>query len=138
MRKKLLFFAGLLGLLLLSACGGSSGPVKITSITLARDDGSGSPGQTVTDFKPTDHTFYATVTLDHLETGLKVKLTWVAVDAGGETNKEIDSSEFSALVANTINGKLSLPNDWPTGKYRLDVYLNDALAQSQSFNVVSS
>ena len=138
MNKKLLLSFGLLCLLLVSACGGSSGPAKINSITFARDDGSGNAGATVTDFKPSDHVLHATVTLDHLETGLKVKLSWVAVDAGGATNKEIANTEFSALVGNVINGQASLPNDWPTGKYRLDVYLNDKLTQSANFNVVAS
>ena len=130
-------FVALFCLLLLAACGGASGPVKIQSVTLARDDGSGNSGETVTDFKPTDHTFYANITLDRFDTNLKVKVTWVAVDAGGTTNHEIDSSEFTALVANTVNAKLSLPNDWPTGKYRVDIYLNDALQQSVSFNVAA-
>ena len=137
MNKRLLLSLGLLCLLLLSACGGSSGPVKISSITFARDDGSGNAGDTVTDFKPSDHVLHATVTLDHIETGLKVKLTWVAVEAGGETNTEIASYEFSALAGNVINGQASLPNDWPTGKYRLDVYLNDKLTQSANFNVAA-
>ena len=135
MKKAWLFLAGVVVLILLAACSGSSGPVKIQSITLARDDGSGNAGETVTNFSPTDHTFYATITLDHIETGLKVKLTWVAVDANGVTNQTIDSSEFTSLAANVVNGKLSLPHDWPTGKYRLDVYLNDSLQQSVNFNV---
>jgi hypothetical protein len=126
---------GLFCLLLLSACGGSSEPLKIDSVTLAKDDGSGNAGQTVTGFAPGDHVLHATVTLNHLETGLKVKLSWIAVDAGGETNTEIANSEFTALVGNVINGQVSLPNDWPTGKYRLDIYLNDKLAQSVDFTV---
>ena len=134
MKKGLLFF-GLFCLMLLGACSGSSGPVKIDSVTLARDDGSGNAGETVTNFSPTDHVFHATVTLNHIETDLKVKLTWVAVDANGQTNQTIGSSEFTALAGNVINGQASLPNDWPTGKYRLDIYLNDTLQQSVAFNV---
>ena len=133
--KKGLLFLGLFCLMLLAACSGSSDPIKINSVTLARDDGSGNAGETVTQFSPTDHTFYAVVTLNRIETGLKVKLTWVAVDAGGQTNKTIDSAEFTSLAANTVNGKISLPNDWPTGKYRLDIYLNDTLQQSVDFTV---
>jgi len=134
--KKTLLVLGLVCLMVLGACGAASTePLKIDSVTLARDDGSGNAGETVTEFKPTDHDFHATVKLNRIEGGLKVKLTWVVVDAGGNTNRVLDSSEFTALAANVVNGKVSLPNDWPTGKYRLDIYLNDKLAQSVDFDV---
>ena len=47
MKWKLLGF-GIICLILLGACGNSSSGVKIDSVTLARDDGSGKPGETVT------------------------------------------------------------------------------------------
>ena len=134
--KKTLLVLGLVCLMVLGACGAASTePLKIDSVTLARDDGSGNAGETVTEFKPTDHDFHATIKLNRIEGGLKVKLTWIVVDAGGSTNRVLDNSEFTALAGNVVNGKASLPNDWPTGKYRLDVYLNDKLAQSVDFNV---
>lgn len=104
-------------------------------MTLARDDGSGNAGETVTSFKPSDHTFHAHVELNRIETGLKVKLAWVAVDTSEGKNVAIADKEFTALAANVVDGQLSLPNDWPVGKYRLDVYLNDTLAQSVDFTV---
>jgi hypothetical protein len=75
------------------------------------------------------------VELNRIETGLKVKLVWIAVDAGGEKNFEIDHAEFTSLAVNIVNGQIELPNDWPVGKYRLDIYLNDALAKSVDFAV---
>ncbi len=134
--KKILLFVGLLCLLLLSACGGSDEPLKIDSVTLNKDDGSGNAGEAVTSFSPTDHVFYTVVTLNRIETGLKVKLSWIAVDADGQTpNTVIIEKEFTGLAVNVITGNVSLPNDWPTGKYRLDIYLNDSLAKSVDFTV---
>ena len=135
MRRQLV----LLGLAVLlafgvAACGGG-GPVTIQSVRLARDNGSGETGETVTRFSPGDHIFHAVVELNRIETGLKVKLVWIAVDAGGEKNFEIDRAEFTSLAVNIINGQIELPNDWPVGKYRLDIYLNDALAKSVDFAV---
>ena len=118
-----------------AACGGSTGPVAVQSVRLARDDGNGEPGNTVTAFAPSDHVFHAVVELNRIEAGLKVKLSWLAVDAGGEKNFEIDSTEFTSLAANVVNGRIELPQDWPVGKYRLDIYLNDALAKSVEFPV---
>lgn len=134
--KKSLLLIGLLSLLLLAACGGSSGPVTVESVTLNKDDGSGKAGDVVTSFSPTDHNFYTVVKLNRLDVGLKVKLSWVAVDAAGQTaNTVVAEKEFSALVGNEIDGNVSLPNDWPTGKYRLNIYLNDTLAKSVDFTV---
>ena len=134
MKWKLLGF-GIICLILLGACGNSSSGVKIDSVTLARDDGSGKPGETVTSFRPSDRTFYVLVKLDRLETGLKVKVSWVAVAAAGSTNQVLAEREFSALTANTIRGDITLPNDWPTGKYRVDIYVNDSLQKSVDFTV---
>jgi hypothetical protein len=115
------------------ACGG--GPVTIQSVGLARDNGGGEAGETVTGFSPGDHILHAVVELNRIETGLKVGLVWIAVEAGGEKNFEIDRTEFTSLAANTIKGKIELPTDWPVGSYRLDIYLNDALARSVDFAV---
>jgi hypothetical protein len=120
--------------LLLSACGASE-PLKIDSVALAKDNGSGSAGEIVTGFAPADRTFHAVVKLNRLETDLRLKLTWMVVEAGGERDMEVNSYEYTALAANAVDGQISLPNDWPTGQYRLDVCLNDKLAQSLAFTV---
>lgn len=133
--KKALFLALIALVSLLASACGSSEPVAIESVTLSRDDGSGSPGETVTAFSPSDRVFHATIQLNRIETGLKVKLAWIAVDAGGAQNELIDESEFTGLAVNTINGQIELPQDWPTGKYRLDIFLNDELKRSVDFTV---
>jgi len=140
---------GIVCLILLAGCGGGAAPaalaptstpadpnaVQVESVTLARGDGSGKPGETVTSFKPTDRTFYATVKLNQLKPGLKIKFSWVAVAAAGSANQEIAKQEFSTLTTNTITNTLVEPQDWPTGKYRLDIYVNDSLAKSVDFTV---
>ena len=64
-----------------------------------------------------------------------MKLVWVAVDTSGGQNIDIAESEFTALAANIINGEVELPDDWPVGAYRLDIYLNDEVAKSVEFVV---
>lgn len=133
-RRLVLLSLCVLMVLSLAACGGSAGPVTIQSVKLARDNG-GEPGETVTSFRPDDHIFHAVVELNRIETGLKVRLTWIAVNAGGQQGFEIDSAEFTGLAVNTIHGQIKLPNDWPAGSYKLDIYLNDTLARSVEFTV---
>src|SRR5579862_7482183 len=128
--KKVVLLLGLVCLVMLAACSGSSGPLKIDSVTLARDDGNGNAGETVTSFSPSDRTLHAVAKLNQIVSGVKVTFTWVAVDAGGETNQPIESVDDTPAAANVDESKLTLPHDWPTGKYRLDVYLDGTLAQS--------
>ena len=113
----------------------NNGSVKIDGVLLARDDGNGKPGEIATSFKPSDRTIHGVVKLDHLENGLKVKFSWVAVAAAGSVNQTIAEQEFSALTETTLYGILVLPQDWPTGKYRLDISVNDTLAQSVDFTI---
>jgi hypothetical protein len=133
--KRMVFFFGLLTLLLLAACGGSSGPVKIDSITLSKGDGSGNAGETVTSFSPADHDFHAAVKFENLASGSKVTYIWVAVNAGGATNKTIATVDVNTVLANEGDSDATLPNDWPTGQYRLDVSVNGTVLKSVSFNV---
>jgi hypothetical protein len=145
---------GLVCLILLGACGGASSPstltststavsaasasgVQVESAMVARDDGNGKPGESVTSFKPTDRTFHAVVKLDRLESGLKVKFSWVAIQAAGSKNQVLAEEEFTTLTATTLTGTITLPEDWPTGTYRFDVYVNDSLAKSVDFTVTA-
>ena len=43
--------------------------------------------------------------------------------------------DMDALAANIFTFTASLPRDWPTGKYKLDVYLADKLVKSHPFAV---
>jgi hypothetical protein len=118
------------------ACGGgSSEPLAVQTVTLHRDDGAGKPGDKVDSFTPKDHIFHAKIQLNRIESGLKAKLVWIAVDTTEGKNVEVAQTEFSSLAVNQIDGKVELPNDWPAGKYRLDIYLNDKVAKSVEFSV---
>lgn len=133
MKKFVLIFALLL-FTLVSACG-PSGPVEVESITFHRDNGDGEQGEQVQNFEPSDETLYAEVKLNQIVNNTNIRLDWVAVDAGGEQNFVIDSTEFDALAVNVVNGSLAFDGDVPEGEYRLDVYINDELKDSAEFEV---
>jgi ABC-type glycerol-3-phosphate transport system substrate-binding protein len=116
--------------LTLSACGGG-GPLTVQTVTLSNTSG----GAGATTFSPADRTIYAAINLSRLETGLTAKVTWTAVDTSAGQNLEIGSKEFTGLVVNVISAQVELPQDWPTGTYKLDVYLNGALANTTTFTI---
>jgi ABC-type glycerol-3-phosphate transport system substrate-binding protein len=124
-------FLVLTAAVLLAACSGAAGPLAVQKVTFSTTEG----GEAVTSFKPTDRIFYANVELNRIETGLKVKTVWTAVETSQGANVEVAQKEFSSLVANLIKAQVELPNDWPTGKYKLDIYLNGTLAKSAEFSV---
>ena len=62
-------------------------------------------------------------------------MVWTAVDTSAGQNVEVAQKEFTGMAVNSIKAQVELPSDWPTGKYRLDIYLNDALGKSVDFTV---
>ncbi|HEX5414879.1 MAG TPA: hypothetical protein VFZ25_04375 [Chloroflexota bacterium] len=126
----------LLATSVLSACGGPAGPLGVDSVTLMRDDGSGHAGDTVTDFKPTDHKLYAEAKLNQSTSGVSAKAIWLAVDTTAGKNITIAQVDLGTLEgATTLNTNLSVPRDLPVGKYQVDFYLNGKVAKSAMFNV---
>jgi hypothetical protein len=110
--------------------------VDITSLNMARDDGKGSAGQSVDTFSPSDRTVYCVVHLSKLKAGTKVKFSWYAVDAGGMENKLLKELDYTTnTFENIVNAHLTLPQDWPTGDYRVDVSVNDAAPRSVEYTV---
>jgi hypothetical protein len=83
--------------------------------------------------------FYAVADLKNAPQGTAVTSKWTAVDvidteAGLEFQEQtVDITEDA--FSGTIYFQLSNDDGWPAGLYRVDVYLNDTLAQSLEFNV---
>ncbi|MCU0506757.1 MAG: hypothetical protein MUE82_13540 [Chloroflexi bacterium] len=131
MRRSLLRVVALVAVAVaLSACG-DSGPLAVKNVTLSTTEG----GAATTTFSPSDHVIHAAIELNRIEPGLTARTVWTAVDTEAGQGIEVASNEFSSLAANTIQAKLELPNDWPTGTYKLDVYLNGSLATSVDYSV---
>src|SRR4029079_1788334 len=71
----------------------------------------------------------------NIQLNTKMSAELIAVDAGGEKNLSVVKTDMDALAAHTITVTASLPQDWPTDQYKLDVYLADKLVKSQPFSV---
>jgi len=132
-RFTLLLMSVIVMSLMLSACGGgaAAGPLTVQSVALSNASG----GAAATTFSPTDHTIYAAVQLNRIETGLTAKVVWTAVDTSAGQNVEVASKEFTGLAVNVIQAQVELPQDWPTGKYKLEVFLTGTLANTTEFTI---
>ena len=109
-------------LLVLSACSFSASSANIGSAEMARDQDGEQPTKT---FSP-DEPFYCIVELSSAPNDTEVRAVWTAVKAeGAEPNTRIDEAT-STSGSGQLQFNLSNEGPWPTGDYKVDLYLNDA------------
>jgi len=96
-------------------------------------------GENVTStFSPTD-VFYVVGDLANAPRGTKIDVKWIAVNAADtDPNLEFQAQTLD-ITEETFTGSIyfQLSNDaaWPVGQYRVDLYLNDTLADGVEFSV---
>jgi len=98
--------------------------VFVTRIYMAKD-ANGKPGTETTSFLTSDRTVHCVIELNKAKRGTKVRFIWKAVDVQGANpdSKTIDYTTNS--FENKVRGHLTYTKDWPAGKYRVEVYIND-------------
>lgn len=97
------------------------------------------------DTKPTDSfsadvpKLYAFYIGEALKAGDKLRGAWIAEDVGAAAPKEtkIDEATITAETPKDSGAfSLSKPTaGWPVGKYRVDIYVNEKLAESVKFTI---
>lgn len=135
MRTRNLVLVGLAAMLVLAAaaCDFSFSTANIPNAFMAADfDGT----QPTTVF-PQDAVFYAIVDLTNAPEDTTVKVVWIAVDAENtDPNFLIDEVVATSGDANLTFDLANAPDTlWPLGQYRADIYLNDKLNTSLTFEV---
>ena len=117
--------------ILLSACDIIGGRPSIDDIVLTTAlDADYCPFDEVTTL-PSDSPFYCSVKVSYLRTGSIVSSRWYF----GEQFIEEVSYEVQAGGSGCVGFELSSPNPWPSGGYRVEVYLNGQLERTATFAV---
>ena len=119
-----------------SASDSSSGPGEhISELHMAKDDG-GDPGDQASSFGPGDRTIHAVAKLKESKSGTKMKFSWWIVDADGAKNEKIRDIDYTTrAMENVVHGHLTLPQDWPRGKYKVEVFVNGNLDRTVEYTV---
>jgi hypothetical protein len=113
---------------------GSGNAIK--EIHVAKDDGNGDPGEETDSFAPGDRTVHCVATLKEANSGTKMRFAWWAVDVQDTQNKKIQEINYTTkALENVIHGHLTYPQDWPSGKYKVEVYVNGALDKTVFYSV---
>jgi hypothetical protein len=128
-------FAVLIAVIVLAAatlaCGGSITTANIKDAYMSTDvDGA----NRTTTYSP-DAVFYAQADLQNAPDDTKLKAVWIAVDAQDvEANFQIEETEFTTGDG-LVHFELSNESAWPVGQYKVDIYMNEALAKTLTFDV---
>lgn len=108
----------------------------IKEVHMAKDNGRGGPGDETDSFAASDRTVHCVVTLKEPKADTQMMFTWWAVDAEGRKNEKIKDISYSTKPReNIIHGHLSYPEDWPTGKYKVQVFVNGDLDKTVHYNI---
>jgi hypothetical protein len=99
----------------------------ISEIHMAKDN-NGNPGDETNTFSPGERTVHCLAKLNNPKEGTRIKFAWWIVDAGGTRNEKIKEIDYTTSSGdNVVHGHLTVPRDWPTGKYKCEVYVNGVL-----------
>ena len=126
---------------IIAACSFSISTANITQAVLAKDvKGDTFDPVDPTSTFPTDQSVInLVVTVANAPSETRVKTVWTAVAVGdaAPANTKIDEAEVTMDSSGNAHFTLSLPANgaWPTGKYKVDVYLNDKLDRTLEYTV---
>lgn len=108
----------------------------ISDLHMAKDDGKGDPGEETSVFSAKDRTVHSVAKLKEPKSGTKIKFSWWIVDAEDTKNQKLRDIEYTTRAFdNIVQGHLTAPRDWPPGKYKVEVYVNDNLEKTVNFTV---
>lgn len=109
--------------------------VYVDQISMAKDN-DGDPGDTTTVFEPGDRTIHCVAELNKAKKGTEVRFVWKAVDVSGGKNVELTTIDYTTKsFENKVHGHVTKPSDWPTGSYKVELYINGALDKTISYTV---
>lgn len=111
----------------------------VKEISLARDDGSGNPGETAEKFTTTDIPIHCLIELNEARATI-IKVVFVAAKAAGlKPETKIVTVGYTTKANESGANFNASPNGvWAVGSYRVDIFLDGKLAKSQAFEIEKS
>ncbi|MFN2476117.1 MAG: hypothetical protein ABR526_07250 [Chthoniobacterales bacterium] len=118
-----------------TCCGLRAAEKKVLHGALALDQTT----KPTTKFAPDAPKIYAFYIGDAVKAGDKIRAVWIAEDVGDAApkNTKVDEATLTAAKDNPSDAfSLSMPTKgWPLGKYRVELYDNDQLAETLRFTI---
>jgi hypothetical protein len=123
-----------------AACSASTANIKSATLGTGYDSTTQQVTGPTTTFTPAD-VFHCVIGVANAPEDTTVRTVWTAVeatDAAGAVLKDekIEEATFTTKdIGSVVNASISLPNPWPIGKYKVDIYLDDKLDRTLEFTV---
>jgi hypothetical protein len=93
-------------------------------------------GPATSTFAPGDRKVNVVINLNKGKTGTDIKVVWIAEDVEGARNKELKSLEYTTKGSEKkIPGYVTWSQDWPKGRYKVEVYINGNLDRTVFYDV---
>jgi len=112
----------------------------ITKVTLAHgtEPETYNPVDPATEYLPTD-TIHAVVTVKKAPEGTVFSARWMTTNLSlvGRDNEMIDSTEIETGGTGNLDFTLAPDGEFPTGMYRVEIYVNGTLDQLKTFKVTT-
>jgi hypothetical protein len=109
---------------------------EVTSVRLAKDFTYGDVVNPTSSFYPSDRQFHLVVDLGNAADGTTIAGAWYAVDAGSHRNEKLDSQTYTLKNGeDRVHFTLTNQENWPKGKYKVNVMLNGKLTRTLDFRV---
>jgi hypothetical protein len=122
-------------LLLCSLCGAVFAQGSIKQVQMFRDR-NGDPGAEVSEFRPEDRKKHFRIELGKLELGARrFEVRYVGVETAAGSDWQIAQADFGALVADQVTTHVELPQDWPIGRYRVELLMGGQPVGSHDYIV---
>ena len=116
------------------ACSFGGGEPALTNPRTSTD----SEGNSPTTVYASGDAFYAVADLSNVETGSVVDAKWYLVSAAEYETQELQSTSLTIedkSLYNYVSFELTSTEPWPVGEYKVELYLNGALAHTLNFSV---
>ena len=115
------------------ACNFNASTANISNVHLSRDV---DDTEQTSVFAPGDAAFYCFFDLNNAPADTVVKGVWTLVEAEGfDSNSVIDEATYTGGDDTLYFSLERSADDWPVGKYKIDLYLTEELVQTVNFEV---
>lgn len=135
MKSKISILLAVFALILSTLACSLGGGLALDNARMAFDSAG---NNTTTTFSPSDD-FYVVADLSNAPVGTVVDAKWAAVSVAGMAPNEVFFEQSLSNDEDGFTGTVyfQLFNDslWPTGTYKVELYLNGALSQTVTFTV---
>lgn len=125
----------ILALLLTMGLGDLAAQELVRKVQMYRDR-HGDPGEAVGEFRPQDRRQHFHVELGEMQVGNRsFQVRYIAQETTDGNEIEVARADFDGLLASEITTHVELPQDWPLGRYRLEVLMEDRVIGTHPYIV---